>query len=467
MLAGLTTAGYGTWAVFASLLTLGGVADAGIRIETARRVADAVGAGDDLARQRAVSEGLGALLVVATGAALAGAALGPLLLRFSFPDGATGPSVALAPLLALVIGGVCLSILSGVLFAVLRGVQRPDIEAYGALAGVVVQATVTLGGLAVGLGVWSLAWAALAALGSRIGIQYLAVRRLLPDLRLRPCRPRPGTAGTLATLSALALVTQVPEIIDAQWDKVVLSRYAGSAAVGQFELGSSLSLVARGLALLPLLPLLAALAELRVRDVTARDALFERLSRLSASLGAVVLLGVVVLAPSFFQAWLGKGHTDAAVAARLIAAGLLIGVVGAPWVAWALAERWHVVPATSAATLVLVNTVTSLALTPRYGLPGAAAGTLCANAAGVVVLGVLLHRRARKPWLRPALRPLTVVTTVAAAALTLGADEVTGRLAFLLVAVTFAVVALAALVATRQLRPAELVRLLSPARAGR
>jgi O-antigen/teichoic acid export membrane protein len=456
VLSTLTPGRYGIWATFASLLTLGGLLDAGIRVEVTRRVGGAMGSGDPTAVQRAVSGGITQLLVLAGAVAVAGAALGPLVLAVTFPRGAP---VHLGALYAGVLGLLLLSVLSGALFGTLKGLQRPDVENLGAIAGLLVTAGVTVVLLRAGLDVWALYWAALAAYATRVAVQYAGLRRLAPELRLRPGALPQGTRRTAAALSGTALLTQVPEVVNTQWDKLVLSNQLGSTAVAQYELGSSLGLQARLLALLPLVPLLAALSELRERDPAERDALFERLSRTSAGIGAVVLLGVAAFAPSFFRVWLGADYGDAATVAQLVALGMLLGLVGAPWVSYALAERWHRAPAASAVTLMVVNAVVTVVLVPQVGLLGAVGGTLAGNVAAVALLLVLVRRRRHRAWLAPASRPVALVGALALAAVALGSTRLESRLAFVAGVLLFALTAVGLLGATRLLRPREVLDL--------
>src|SRR3712207_7248999 len=84
-----------------------------------------------------------------------------------------------------------LSVLSGALFGVLRGLQRPDVEAYGAVAGLAVTALASVLLLKAGVGVWALYWAGLLAYATRVGVQYVGLRRLVPHVRLRPARLSP------------------------------------------------------------------------------------------------------------------------------------------------------------------------------------------------------------------------------------------------------------------------------------
>ena len=50
-------------------------------------------------------------------------------------------------------------------------------------------------------------------------------------------------------------------MVDGQWDKLVLSRYAGPDAVASFQVGTLLVMQAKMLAILPLTPILAAVAD--------------------------------------------------------------------------------------------------------------------------------------------------------------------------------------------------------------
>jgi O-antigen/teichoic acid export membrane protein len=199
------------------------------------------------------------------------------------------------------------------------------------------------------------------------------------------------------------------------------------------------------------------MSELRNRDAVAREELFERLSRISAAVGAVVLLGVAAFAPSFFGVWLGSGYDVAATIAQLVALGMLVGLVGAPWVAYALSERWHRAPATSALVLIAVNTTVTLALVPRIGELGAVCGTVSANLLAVGLLLVLVRRRERRRWLRPAGRPVGLVAVVALLTVAAGSTALESRWSFVGGVAGFVLVSGGLLAATGLLRPRELV----------
>jgi hypothetical protein len=73
----------------------------------------------------------------------------------------------------------------------------------------------------------------------------VGTRRVVPELRLRMA-PIRGTAWRgLIALSGMALLSQISDVVDSQWDKVLLSRYVGSTAVAGFQVGTSLALQAK------------------------------------------------------------------------------------------------------------------------------------------------------------------------------------------------------------------------------
>ncbi|HWH27873.1 MAG TPA: hypothetical protein VNU26_02740, partial [Mycobacteriales bacterium] len=124
---------------------------------------------DPAGLQRAVGEGITLLLLLAGGVVVVGGAVGPVLLALTFPDGAP---VSLPLLYAAVLGLLCLSVLSGALFGLLRGLQRPDVEAYGAIAGLLTSAVSSVVLLLAGLGVWGLYGAALLAYCTATRTEY-------------------------------------------------------------------------------------------------------------------------------------------------------------------------------------------------------------------------------------------------------------------------------------------------------
>ena len=297
---------YGAWATIASLLAIGGLADAGVRLEIVRRVAKARGAEDDDALVAAVHEGVTVLVLLASLVLVAGLTGAPFIRAFAFPDGVAGYTApALDGLVRSVFALVAASLVLNGYFGVLRGVQRADVEATAQVGAVVVAAAVTVVGIAGGWGLWALLAGSLAQLAVVSAWKWVGTRRLIPNLRPRLLGLGRARVRSYLALSGLVLVAQVADVVDFQWDKLVLSHFVGSAVVASYHVGTGLVLQAKALAMLPMAPLVVAVAELGQRDAARLHALTAELVRVGMVLGSVVLGGLYAFAPAFFHLWLG------------------------------------------------------------------------------------------------------------------------------------------------------------------
>jgi O-antigen/teichoic acid export membrane protein len=246
---------------------------------------------------------------------------------------------------------------------------------------------------------------------------------LVPGLRLRVGRLAPGIARGYLALSALALCSQITDVIDFQWDKVVLSHFVSSSAVTAFQVATVLVLQGKTLALLPLGPLLVAVAELGGRDRERIDRLYRLLTSATLTVGSTVVGAMFVFAPSLIALWLGPDVSAAGGAARLFAVAIALNLLGAPLVCRALGERWHGLAAAGAVANMVVNSAVSLALIIAIGLNGALYGSIAGNLAGLVTLVVLVRHRLGEGWSWPSLRPIGIATVAAAALVIPGLDR--------------------------------------------
>ena len=416
---------YGTWTTIAALLAVGGLADAGVRTEVVRRVGAANGARDEEALVASVHQGLTLLAVLVGSVCLAGLAAAPVIRSFAFPGGVPGYGGAEVDLLVrATIALLGVTVLANGYFGVLRGMQRGDIETRGVAAGLVAGALTTVAAVAVGWGLWALFAGCAAQAAVAFGWQWCATRKLVPALRLRLVRLTGVGMRAYLALSGLALLAQVSDVIDNQLDKLVLSHVVGSSAVASFQIGTSLVLQAKALAVLPLAPLLVAIAELRGRDHERMQELERVIVKATAVLTAVVLGGLFVFAPAFVGLWLGPGQGPAGLAARLFVVAMAINLSAAPLAFHAFGEGWHRLAAAGAAANILVNGLLSVSLTLVLGFNGALYGSIAGNLVGAAVFCGLMRRRMGTSWARPPMGALTVGVSAAALAVFVGADKV-------------------------------------------
>lgn len=413
---------YGAWATMASILAVGALADAGVRTEIVRRVGAAQGDGDRDALELSVRQGV-TLLVAMAGAIMAiGALAAPAIRAFAFPGGVPGygaPEVDL--LIRATVAVLAVSLVANGYFGVLRGVQRADVETTALMLSVPASAAVTVAGVSLGWGLWALFLGSVTTLAVTTAWNTAGAHRLVPGIRLRLVALSPPVVKGYLALSGLALLSQLGDVVDSQWDKIVLSRYVGSTAVTSFQVGTSLVLQGKALALLPLAPLMVAIAELRRRDPARMETLFRLLARGAMVLGAVVLGAIYAFGPAFVRLWLGDDPSaaGAAGAARLFTIAVALNLLSAPLAFRAFGEGWHTLAAAGSVANMVVNGALSLVLTMAIGFNGALYGSIAGNLVGSVFFFVLMRRRMGDRWTPPPWRALA--TGVVAASLAVGA----------------------------------------------
>jgi O-antigen/teichoic acid export membrane protein len=456
---------YGTWAAVATILSVGALVDAGIRTEIVRRVGQANGAQRPDEAMKAVHDGTGVLLKLVVPLVAAGVCLAPLIRAAVFDaavPGLTGAELDWALRAAFLLVGA--SVMLRAHFSVLAGFQRIDLEIFGYAVGLPVGSVATLIGAYRGLGLWAFFLGAALGLAAESVTHLVLVRGLLPEFRFRPTRSRAVVVRSFLTLSGLALLTQVSDIVDSQWDKLVVTRIVGPAAVANFHLGTTLVRQARAFVLLPLAPLLVAVAEREGGRRGETDRLVSLMSRATLALASVLLPLAVILANPFIELWLGDGYGVAAQSAQLFCVAAYIGVLSAPLAYVVLGLRMHRLAARSAVTNIVVNGVASLVLTLHFGVPGALYGSIAGATCGSLVLARSFSRIPDRP--RHLVPWRSMLLALSCAALALLGDY--GRLAktwpaLVGCALAYTVVVGAACVAVERLSVRELLR---QARAG-
>ena len=405
---------FGVWVALATVLAVGGLADLGVRTEIARRVSAALGEQRQAEIPQIVMQGTTLLMLTAGILVGVGLLVTPYLVAAVFPH-ATGPEIGqLQLVMRAVVGVVGLSVVLNGYFAVLAGVQRPDVQAYSGLAGVVAGFAVLLSGLLFGWGIWALFAGEATQVVVQSAIQAAWTRVLVPELGLRSLRLSPSGLGSYLSLSTMVLVLQVADVVDAQWDKLVLSRYVGATAVASFQVGTTLVLGARGLALLPLAPLLVAVTEL---GGERSKQLYARLSKATMALSVMALTGLIVFAQPFMALWLGQHSSvvgQSALVARMFALAMLANLVTVAPVLRCLALGRHRVAATQAVVNVVINGAVSVALTIHIGLVGALIGSIVGNCASIATLAMALRREPARDWLSVPWATMALGTILAA-----------------------------------------------------
>jgi O-antigen/teichoic acid export membrane protein len=410
---------YGTWLALSALIAVGALADGGIRSEVARRVAAAKGEDDSEALLRVVHQGAAVTFLLALPVATAALVFAPAICDVVLSSSTGEGEVTLFRGLVLV---MAVNVVITTHLAALQGVQRSDADYVGQIAALAVNAAMTVAGVLVGWGTWALFWGYTTGLLTTWTVQWAYARRLLRDLRFRIVVPAPTVVLSYLTLSGLALLSQVGDVIDSQWDKVVLSHFVGADAVTSFHVGTSLALQAKAVAVLPVAPIMVAVAEFRGGQPARARELQNVLMKAGALASAVLLGGVFLFSPAFIDLWLGGGYKDAAAVARIFVVAVAINLVAAPIAFQGFAEGLHRWCALGALTNIVSNVSFSLLLTVKFGLLGAAYGSVVGNLLGLVVFLIVIRSRLAY-WPSLPLRALVLAAATSSAAILLGADH--------------------------------------------
>lgn len=417
LLSSLGARQYGIWATLSSLLAVGGLVDAGVRSEIIRRVAQAQGAGELAAGLRSARQGVTMLAASSAAVAAVVSASASPLVSFVFPGLASAEHAQIRAVLIALAVILAVNVTNASLFGIASGLQRGDIENFttvvAALAGAV---TMVLTVREFHLGLHGMVIGTIVSTVILIAGQQYAARALTPYAWPFSRVTRRGMAGYLG-VSGLLFVSQLADVVDVQFDKVVLSKFVDSAAVTEYQIGTMLSLNLRAFALVPVALLLAGITELWARDPARAERLMRTVTQLTYLVGGVLMTGVVVFARPFIELWLGPGYGQAVTASRLLAVAMAVNLVGAPWSSYAIGRGWAAMAAWSATANMVANAALSWTLVRRIGFDGALYGSLAGNAIGILVLSVLLTRATGRDWLLPAARPVSICVALGGSAL--------------------------------------------------
>lgn len=377
---------YGVWVAVTALFALGSVADVGVRTEATRRVAACWGDGDRQAAARAAREGATILLLIGAAVMGAGTLLAPAVVHVVFPRPVRGVSVpqvvTLVRVVAVLVG---VNLVGDGFFSVLRGVQRTDLESLCRAVGDGAGSLVAIAWVLQGGGLKAMPVALAVQLVIDYGGRWLAQRRVVPEAR--PVPVRPGAVRPWLLAGGLLVLVQVSDIVDTQWDKLVLAHYVSSAASAAYAIGTTVAGQAKLLVVVVLTPLVAAAAELHRTRPGELRAVYDRLGSTALALAGVALGGVLMCGPALVHLWLGhRSIADAGRAAQLSAIALWLNLAAAPLAMLLVGSGRPRLPAVSAGANVVVNGVMSVVLTKAVGFDGALYGSIAGNAVGMVVL---------------------------------------------------------------------------------
>jgi O-antigen/teichoic acid export membrane protein len=394
------TGGYGTWAVFLTLIGLTGLADLGLGGTLTKQVAEHHANGDSNALDRLINSALMiyafvGLVLIAVLLLGAGRFL-PLLFQGS--QSSHQELVSLWHWVLLIIG---LNILIMPLYSVVTGLQRMDLTAIASAISTLIIAALTLIFLSLGWGLRGLVMANLWAGILNLGVFAWMVRRLLPETAFRPLRFQWSEVREILGFGLQLYVMQMTVVIQNQLEKLYLARFTGVVPVGWYNIASDVGLKVRRVPELLLAPVIGAASELDARGDDRRlEELYHRLHKYLAFISIPLTCYVVAVAPRFVDLWLGPQlHVIAVPLAVLVWVNFLNLTTG-PGVL-ILIGKGLLKPGLNATLVGLGLIVTlSFVLIYKFGFSGAVVGILVAVIVATALFFYWFYRTTHYSWKR-------------------------------------------------------------------
>ncbi len=309
---------YGIWALAGSLVAYFMVLDSSLANALTKYAAESIGRGE----QESVNRLASTLFYIFVAVGIVGLAL-VLLIAPGFPaffDLSAEYANAARWLVVLVGLTWALGLPMNVFGALLSGYQRFDIKNSVLVAGLLLNAGLTVAVLMMGTGIIGLGVVALLTVAFRVGLSWgLLKTRVERGLKIRLSLFDRSSLPRLVTYSVFMAVMMACLQIESSTSNVIIARYMDVADVTPFAIGQKLSGLFKNV-LLPLTyALFPAFSELSgFADKARMSALLLEGMSIMVALGTPLIGCLVVLAGPLIQVWVGPEFVNGAPVAVLL-----------------------------------------------------------------------------------------------------------------------------------------------------
>ena len=368
--------GYGTWAIFGTLINISWLLDMGLGATVTKYVAEHNGKNELGQLQRVLDASLALYLLIAA-AVLCFLWLCSHAIIHELFRGPSAPALSqVLPLWPLLLWTVAADLLVRPFASMINGLQRMDLTNILACLTTLASALMVVIFLCAGAKVGGLLLAAmLTALLNLLGTVAVA-RRLLPSVAPNPLRCDRATVRKICKFSLALYAGHGMTMIQGQLEKLYLARFVGVVPVGWYNMASEAASKVRRLPDLLLGPVMAAASELdAARERQKMIQLHFRAHKYLACCAIPLAIFAVFNAKMMMSLWLGPGLTLVAVPFAILVIGNLFPQVGAPTY-FILVGRGILRPGVYSAVLASVlNLVLSFIFIRLWGFSGAMLGT--------------------------------------------------------------------------------------------
>ncbi|MGB6121672.1 MAG: flippase [Bacteroidota bacterium] len=281
-----------------------------------------------------------------------------------------------------------------VFLSLLSGIQRMDVVNIFTSVAFLLKFVAIAGALALGMGLIGM-MAAEAAVGivSLVPVVVI-VRRFLPEVSLWRLGFDTSMFKRLLKFGGQLQVSRFAELVQLQFDKLLISRYIGLTAVTMYDFGSRPLNRLRALPATALMGLLPAVSALDVEGNQARiRAGLLRSTRYLMLFSVPLFAFVAAFAHEIMQVWLGGGFSQAARTLQILAVGYFAGIITVPLAVTSQGRGEPQYQMRTTLVQAIVNIILSTSLVLLYGYYGAVAGTVVAAIVGALLFTRVYGRR--------------------------------------------------------------------------
>jgi O-antigen/teichoic acid export membrane protein len=281
-----------------------------------------------------------------------------------------------------------------VFLSLLSGIQRMDVVNIFTSVAFVVKFGAIVAALVLGLGLVGMMVAeVLVGLVSLVPAAVL-VKRYLPEVAFWRFSIDRSMFKRLLKFGGQLQVSRFAELVQLQFDKLLISRYIGLTSVTMYDFGSRPLNRLRALPLTGLMGLLPAVSALDVEGNEARiRAGLLRSTRYLLVVAVPLFAFAAAFAHEIMHVWLGSGFSQAAQTLQILAAGYLVGIATGPLAVISQGRGEPQYQMKTTLVQALANIILSTTLVLIYGFYGAVAGTAIAAVVGALLFTRIYGRR--------------------------------------------------------------------------
>lgn len=411
---------FGLWSLVTALTGYFGLADLGLTVSFVKYLAEFMAQGDETRVNRVIQHGM--LFYACFSLVILAGAYGAfpwLFVVLKLPPG--DYDLALYVLL-ISLAGFSVTSSASTLYGVLSSLQRADVSNVLIICSQVVRLLAIATVLSAGGGLRGMVSADLAVTVVTVVALFVLTKKYYRPLSLRPAGFDGALMKKLIGFGSQLQVSRFAEVVQAHFDKLLLTRFVGLSSVTLYDFGSRPLGRARALPMSAMVPLIPAVSALdveqnipRIRSALLRGARY-------LFFVSIPLFGFLFFfAGPIITVWLGTGYEQAALTMKILSIAYFCSVMaGVPsLVSQGLGEpRYQMYAMLFQAIL---NIVLSSVLVLVFGYFGAVVGTTIAGVAGAVVFihwyGGRLIDAPLRTFARLGVRPAGSMLAAAAAAL--------------------------------------------------